>query len=191
MIQTVEHSTMKEQTEAGYVYLVTHSNAPGLHKIGLTRHPRKRIEQLGGNKLNVVAMIRTSEPERIEKALHRNLKSARVPQSEWFNLNEDQLAAVKRALTKAHQADDFVVLPDVEPQTCTQQNTDELNSLKTEFENYRKTASKTVLYYKTGLHCAFKHYWDVYDPHKVRPTEESPLMKELDGLVAPSQIIGW
>ena len=132
---------MKDHTESGYVYLVTHINAPGLHKIGLTRHPRKRIEQLGGDQLTVVAMIRTSDPERIEKALHRNLKSARVPQSEWFNLSEQQLDAVKRAMTNAHQADEFIVMPHQEelvkaalPSDERQQYRDRIELLKKQCE---------------------------------------------------------
>ena len=101
--------------DSGYVYLVTHSNAQGLHKIGLTRNPEQRTNQLGGDDCTVVAMVMCIDTERLENDLHKRFKRNRIPQSEWFNLSKEELSSVCEVLLKAHEAaTKYVVLPQKE-----------------------------------------------------------------------------
>ena len=97
----------------GYVYLKTHLNAQGLHKIGLTRRPAVREEQLGGDDCIVVARVMALNPEVLEKELHAEFDYCRVPQSEWFNLDDAALKVVIEVLSQAQlEATVYVVLPD-------------------------------------------------------------------------------
>ena len=75
----------------GYVYVVRHANARGLTKIGLTRHPQKREEQLGGDDCEVLCRLLVLRPERVEAMLHSIFSAQRVPQSEWFDLDVEQI----------------------------------------------------------------------------------------------------
>lgn len=96
----------------GYVYLKTHRNAKGLHKIGLTRSPAGRKEQLGGDDCVVVARVMTLDPEGLERSLHQQFADKRLPQSEWFNLDEEDLKTACSVLVAAHEdATRYVVLP--------------------------------------------------------------------------------
>ena len=102
------------QTQPGFVYVKAHKNSRGLHKIGLTRRPEQREQQLGGDDCRVVARVLVNDPEALEDALHRQYDDVRLPQSEWFNLTPEQLRAVLEELVKAHeQCLKHVVLPDL------------------------------------------------------------------------------
>ena len=99
-------------SDSGYVYLITHSNAQGLHKIGLTRNPQQRTTQLGGDDCSVIAMVMCIDPELIESSLHKRFANKRIPQSEWFNLNSEDLQIVCKLLRAAHEeATKYVVIP--------------------------------------------------------------------------------
>ena len=102
----------KRETRPGYVYVKAHKNAPGLHKIGLTRRPEQREQQLGGDDCQVVARVLVNDPEGLEEALHCVYDEVRVPQSEWFNLSSEQLDDVMQELVEAHEEClQHVVLP--------------------------------------------------------------------------------
>ena len=103
--------------DPGYVYLVTHANAGGNHKIGLTRNPPERIKQLGGEDCTVLAMVMCIDPEKVEALLHKRFASKRMPQSEWFKLNRDEIQEVCDVLLIAHEeANQYVVLPSLPPE---------------------------------------------------------------------------
>jgi hypothetical protein len=103
---------MKSTIGLGWVYVVTHANAKGLCKIGITRNPANRKDQLGGDDLTVMAMLFNWNPERAETRLHQKYKAVRVPQSEWFNLTADQVEEVIADLQSQHdQVMAYVVSP--------------------------------------------------------------------------------
>ena len=107
---------MKSTIGLGWVYVVTHANAKGLCKIGITRNPANRKDQLGGDDLTVMAMLFNWNPERAETRLHQKYKAVRVPQSEWFNLTADQVEEVIADLQSQHdQVMAYVVSPQPEP----------------------------------------------------------------------------
>ena len=87
----------------GYVYVAKHINTKELTKIGITRRPENRIDQLGGDDLTVRAMMICLNPEQTEKDLHTKFKEQRVPQSEWFNLTEENLEEVFQRLELEHK----------------------------------------------------------------------------------------
>lgn len=86
----------------GWVYVVTHANAKGLFKIGITRNPANRTDQLGGDDLTIIAMLLNWNPERAEKRLHEKYKAVRVPQSEWFNLSKEDVEQITWDLASQH-----------------------------------------------------------------------------------------
>ena len=75
----------------GWVYILTHTNSRGVVKIGLTRDPDQRIQQLGGVKVAIIIRLLSLDPEKTEKHLHKKFDEWRIPQSEWFNLNKEQI----------------------------------------------------------------------------------------------------
>lgn len=98
--------------DSGYVYLKTHANARGLHKIGLTRNPAAREAQLGGDECTVIARVKVQDPEKLERELHEKYEKKRLPQSEWFDLSEDQINEIVNTLRKAHAKEEsYIVLP--------------------------------------------------------------------------------
>lgn len=92
-----------DKGEMGYVYVASHTNSKGLTKIGITRRPSNRIDQLGGDNLTLSAMMVCLNPEQTEKDLHAKFKEQRVPQSEWFNLTEEHLEEVFNRLELEHK----------------------------------------------------------------------------------------
>lgn len=87
----------------GYVYVAGHINSKGLTKIGITRRPSNRINQLGGDDLTLRAMMVCLNPEQTEKDLHAKFKKQQLPQSEWFNLTEENLEEVFHRLELEHK----------------------------------------------------------------------------------------
>ena len=82
----------------GYVYLVRHPNSNGLHKIGRTTKPESRMSQLGGEDLEIVAIVSCADANEVETGLHRKYKQKRLPQSEWFNLTDTEVEEVQARL---------------------------------------------------------------------------------------------
>ena len=66
---------MKETDDSyrgpGYVYLIRHQNSNGLHKIGRTIKPDSRMNQLGGEGLDIIAIVLCTDAIEVEKQLHR------------------------------------------------------------------------------------------------------------------------
>ena len=102
----------QDENRAGWVYLLTHKNSKGLHKIGLTRHPERRLEQLGGEDCTVIARVMASDPEKLERQLHEQFAAVRIPQTEYFNLSSADVEACQDVMADAHnEATQFAVLP--------------------------------------------------------------------------------
>ncbi len=79
----------------GFVYII-HSDS-GLHKIGLSKHPQKRLAEHRCNYPDeILEMIRTIETEDMrhtERQLH-NIFSRRHVTGEWFALQDSDFAMV-------------------------------------------------------------------------------------------------
>jgi hypothetical protein len=92
--------TMTMTTDAGYIYLIK-SRILGGYKVGKTKNPDQRFSQLDvPKKATVVACWYTDQMSRLEKAVHKKFKSVRVPQSEWFDLSQDNLHFLCSVMSK-------------------------------------------------------------------------------------------
>jgi hypothetical protein len=91
-LQTLEIKT-------GYVYLLK-SNLLGGYKIGITTNPASRFKALAvGTKATLIGYWKLDAYRELEKQLHTEYKDARVPQSEWFDLNSTQVRDVIQKIT--------------------------------------------------------------------------------------------
>lgn len=85
-------------SESGIVYVIKDEKS-GLHKIGITLDWRRRSRQLDiGTKTRAICVVRTIKPGKVETALHLKYKALRLPQSEWFNLEEKHMEEIKQIL---------------------------------------------------------------------------------------------
>lgn len=102
------HNT--QELGIGWLYVVTHANAQGLVKIGITDRPERRMDELGNP--TVLARVPVRHPRRYEQRLHQIHQAKRVPQTEWFSLDEEELADVFQSLRKWSQPFlNLIVLP--------------------------------------------------------------------------------
>ena len=86
-------------TDPGYIYLIK-SLILGGYKIGKTINPDQRFSQLEvPKKATVVACWSVNQMSMLEKSLHKTFKSARVPQSEWFDLSLPNLKSLCTAMS--------------------------------------------------------------------------------------------
>tara|TARA_Y100001968_G_scaffold187889_1_gene172230 strand:- start:349 stop:936 length:588 start_codon:yes stop_codon:yes gene_type:complete len=72
---------------SGYVYLIRNKD---LHKIGITENLEQRMKQLKPDA--IVSTLETENFESLEKELHKRYKDVRIPQTEYFRLNDSQIA---------------------------------------------------------------------------------------------------
>ncbi len=80
----------------------------GYHKIGISKHPEKRVNQLnipGVLDLDLLHTVPTMFARKTEKLVHEALQDYRVS-SEWFQLPDDLL----QALCEAQGEHDLLVL---------------------------------------------------------------------------------
>jgi hypothetical protein len=88
-------------SDIGVVYVILDVSS-GLHKIGITLDWERRKRQLHvGIKTRAICVIRVNRPGELERALHVKFKEFRLPQSEWFNLEESHLLEIKQTLVSA------------------------------------------------------------------------------------------
>ena len=75
----------------GYVYVIENLQAQG-YKIGITDNIHRRFRQLEvGTKANFIGYWSSENYKNLEKFLHTQFEPERVPQSEWFILDDAQL----------------------------------------------------------------------------------------------------
>ncbi len=89
------------QTKPGYLYLLRNTLLGG-YKIGITTSPSSRFKALAvGEKTEIVGYWQTDKYRELEKYYHSHYKIVRCPQSEWFNLSEDD---VKDIVNQMHSS---------------------------------------------------------------------------------------
>ena len=77
----------------GFVYLIRNQD---IYKIGITENLLKRISQLEPDE--IVDVIKCSNYKKVEKDLHREYKDFRIPQTEYFRLDEKQIIEVSKKI---------------------------------------------------------------------------------------------
>lgn len=85
----------------GVIYLIR-CDQNGLHKIGITNNWAQRRRQLRvGETTTQVHVVRVNKAEQLERYLHRRFSEKRLPQSEWFSLDSEDLVFVRSVFLKA------------------------------------------------------------------------------------------
>ncbi len=80
---------------SGWLYLIRNGD---LYKIGITKNLENRMRQLKPD--NVVASLYTSDFVRLEKELHNRYKKYRIPQTEYFRLENCHIKEIKQRISK-------------------------------------------------------------------------------------------
>ena len=75
----------------GFVYLIRNQD---IFKIGITENLLNRMTQLEPDE--IIDVMKCSNFREIERDLHRDYKESRIPQTEYFRLNQNQLLEVSK-----------------------------------------------------------------------------------------------
>ncbi len=86
----------------GWVYLIRNGD---LYKIGITKSLHRRMKQLKPDE--IMATIQTDDFRYLEKQLHTKFKHKRIPQSEYFRLNKEEVKLCKQILSRDHLKNSF------------------------------------------------------------------------------------
>ena len=83
--------------QEGFVYLIRNQD---IYKIGITENLINRMSQLDPDE--IIDVIKCSNFRELERDLHRDYKECRIPQTEYFRLDDRQIREVSKKLkTKA------------------------------------------------------------------------------------------
>ena len=80
---------------SGWLYLIRNRD---LYKIGITKNFENRMRQLKPD--NVVAKLYTSNFLKLEKELHKRYEKFRIPQTEYFRLEDYHLKEINQRISK-------------------------------------------------------------------------------------------
>ena len=80
---------------SGWLYLIRNRD---LYKIGITKNFDNRMRQLKPD--NIIAKLYTSDFLKLERELHYRYKKFRIPQTEYFRLEDYHLKEIKQRLYK-------------------------------------------------------------------------------------------
>ena len=81
--------------EKGFVYLIRNED---IYKIGITDNLLRRFNQLKPDE--IINVVRCSNYQSLEKELHKKFKEFRIPQTEYFRLDKNQIEKVNTEMTK-------------------------------------------------------------------------------------------
>ncbi len=77
----------------GWLYIIRNRD---LYKIGITKNFENRMRQLKPD--NVVAKFYTADFVKLEKELHNRYKKFRIPQTEYFRLENSHIKEIKKRI---------------------------------------------------------------------------------------------
>ena len=81
-------STTNSFRDDGYVYVIQDIES-SLYKIGITIDPERRLKELGvGNSAVLISCDYYPNAKEIEKNSHKRYAESRLPQTEYFKLNQ-------------------------------------------------------------------------------------------------------
>ena len=87
------------EIKTGYVYLLK-NNILGGYKVGITTAPTSRFRALGvGSKSTLIGYWQLNAYRELEIQLDKEYADRRVPQSEWFNLCDQDIRDVIQKVT--------------------------------------------------------------------------------------------
>ena len=76
---------------SGWLYLIRNGD---LYKIGITKNFERRMRQLKPDK--VVTKFYSADFLKLERELHNRYKQVRIPQTEYFRLEDYQVKEIKK-----------------------------------------------------------------------------------------------
>ena len=79
---------------SGWLYLIRNRD---LYKIGITKNLENRMRQLKPDK--VVAKFYTADFVKLERELHNRYKKFRIPQTEYFRLENSHIKEIKQRIS--------------------------------------------------------------------------------------------
>ena len=86
-----------EKAAIGFVYFIRNGEPPqDVYKIGETQNLLQRFKELKPDE--VLNIVRCSNRLELEKEIHYTFKEARIPQTEYFRLDESQREAVHQII---------------------------------------------------------------------------------------------
>lgn len=88
-----EALSVPSEQSFGFVYFVRNGD---LCKIGITENLLRRMDQLKPDE--VLNVVRCSNYEELERALHKRFRDVRLPQTEYFRLSDEQVQKVHRLI---------------------------------------------------------------------------------------------
>ena len=94
VIELAKHN-LEFKVNKGFVYLIRNDD---IFKIGITDNLLRRFNQLKPDE--VLNVVRCSNYENLEKDLHKKFKKHRIPQTEYFRLDKNQIEQVNIEMTK-------------------------------------------------------------------------------------------
>ena len=80
--------------DMGWLYLIKNGD---LYKIGITKNFDTRMQQLKPDK--VLARIYSVNFKMLERDLHKRYSSVRIPQTEYFRLNDSEINEIKQIIS--------------------------------------------------------------------------------------------
>ena len=99
------------EIKTGYIYFLK-STLLGGYKIGITTSPTSRFKALAvGTKAKLLGYWKLDAYRELEKQLHKEYATQRVPQSEWFDLSCEQVREVIQKI--ASISDQEFLLPEL------------------------------------------------------------------------------
>ena len=91
--EPVEEEEFTSTKESGFVYFIRNKD---IYKIGITQNMMQRMEKLKPDEL--LNSVRCTNYRELEKEIHSQFKGCRIPQTEYFRLNEREIIEVHQIL---------------------------------------------------------------------------------------------
>ena len=79
---------------SGWLYVIKNRD---LYKIGITKHFENRMRKLKPD--NILAKLYTNDFLKLERELHNRYKKYRIPQTEYFRLENYHLKEIKQRIS--------------------------------------------------------------------------------------------
>ena len=79
---------------SGWIYIIKNGD---LYKIGITKNLKNRMRQLKPDK--VVIKLYSSKFKELERELHKRYKNVRIPQTEYFRLDQSQISEIRQRIS--------------------------------------------------------------------------------------------
>ena len=92
---TKDDSDEIDDSDVGFVYFIRNKD---LYKIGKTNNMLRRMKQLEPDEL--LDSVRCSNYHQLERQVQAQFKAVRIPQTEYYRLNKEQVKKVYELLRK-------------------------------------------------------------------------------------------